>query len=751
MALQRFLIAPLKEGLVNNLKPWLIPDDAYQELKNAYVFRGRLKKRWGTKYIDDNTSQLASRLRINIGTTDAGGNFPATIVAGSLFQVGQQFSIGATIFTVTTAGAAALVSTVGGQTGTFNTGTGSVTFATADALTIVYYYPSTPVMGIATYDSNIINFERMYAFDQQFAYEYNAGLPGFDRLGLAQWDGTDFNFAWARMFANSTPDEEDWMFVVNNKAFPGGVYNAVTSLDGVKFWELNAAVWANFAPLVRGNNAATALRLTGARLGLEFKGRMLFFAPFEARDTTFVPPPAVPPITLGASVQIDNRVRYSWQKSLKGTANEDDSFFEASGKGGYIDAPTSQSIITAQFVKDRLVVYFERSTFELAYTGAPDQPFVWQKLDTSLGAESTFSQIPFDNLVVGVGNNGIHACNGANVQRIDNKIPDEVFSITNLNNAFERVAGIRDYFEEMIYWTFPDSDTATFPRKVLIYDYKNQTWAFFDDSFTAWGYFQQVDGFFWRDWDTPWNESNWPWTRAENIARFRKVVAGNQQGFVLAVTYDKSSNSPSLSITFLAANAVNVINHNLSLGDFIEITDGTGSTNLNNTIVAVGAITGPNTFIIDRVATGVYTGGGVITRISNVEFRTKQFNFFTETGQQTFIPHVDFLVDRTTSGEHMVDYELSSGTRNIVEDSIVTGAILGDNVLQTFPYATIPFEQFQDRLWHRMYFQAVGDTIQFHFHYNNDQMRDATISKIGFVLHGMLIFAAPEGSRLGVT
>ena len=132
MPLKRYLIAPYNEGLVDNLKPWLIPDRAFSQLNNAYAFRGRVRKRWGTTYIDNNESNLSSRLRINIGTTDANGDFPLVppfVVPGTIWQVGQQFSIGTAVFTVVTAGAPApLLTTSVVATGMFDTTTGIVSF-----------------------------------------------------------------------------------------------------------------------------------------------------------------------------------------------------------------------------------------------------------------------------------------------------------------------------------------------------------------------------------------------------------------------------------------------------------------------------------------------------------------------------------------------------------------------------------------------------------------------------------------------
>jgi hypothetical protein len=44
----RFMIAPFNVGLETDLKPWMIPDEAFAELNNAYIFRGRVRKRFGS-------------------------------------------------------------------------------------------------------------------------------------------------------------------------------------------------------------------------------------------------------------------------------------------------------------------------------------------------------------------------------------------------------------------------------------------------------------------------------------------------------------------------------------------------------------------------------------------------------------------------------------------------------------------------------------------------------------------------------
>ena len=67
MVLKSFLIGPLEEGQQNNIEPFYLPEDAYFELEDVYVWRGRVRKRFGYSLIG--SDDLNSRLRINLGNT----------------------------------------------------------------------------------------------------------------------------------------------------------------------------------------------------------------------------------------------------------------------------------------------------------------------------------------------------------------------------------------------------------------------------------------------------------------------------------------------------------------------------------------------------------------------------------------------------------------------------------------------------------------------------------------------------------
>lgn len=753
MPSDRFLIAPYNEnsGLQKNVRPWLIPDQAFSELINVYVFRGRVRKRFGSKWMGN--TQLQSRFRVNIGTTDGAGNFNGfTPQFGGLPivtpAIGQLFSIGTQVFTVVALGNPAPMLISGTATlATFDTTTGQVIITGADPLTIVYYYPALPVMGLLTLEADTVNDEEVIGFDTRFAYRFNGGwerIAGEVTPGAARWTGTDSQFFWGTTYTGANAFEK--VFFVTN--FNQNEPNFMRTLQGGI-----TGNWDNFRPAISPTEF-----LNSARIVVGFKNRLVFFNTWE-----------------GVGSPGDNypfRARWSQIGSpLDALAFRQD----IPGRGNARDCPTTESIITVEFIKDRLIVFCERSTWEFVYTGNQADPFVWQQINTELGAESTFSIVPFDKVAIGIGNVGIHACNGANVERIDDKIPDEVFAIHNINEGVDRVYGIRDYTVEMIYWTLPDLDADSsfpYPTRVLVYNYKNGTWAYNEDSITAFGYRQPVSGITWDSETITWDDDI-SWGSGSIQAKFRQVIAGNQEGYVFIIEPDAPTNAAVLQITNMTvvANEVTItaINHNLRQGDFVFLRDiiGTGNlTLLNNKIFKVLIPLTTNTFTIfyqDSLGTiiaGTYNGNGTIARVSNIQMKTKEYNFYVQDGRNALVNKLEFLVDRTDAGQLQVDYFISTSGNSMLDDSqpfpLGTTTLLGTGTLETTPYPTVIYEQNSDRLWRAMYIWANGECIQLQLSMSDEQMTTVITEDdqltgpalVDFQMHAMVIYARPTSARL---
>ena len=714
----RFFIAPYDEssGQQNNVKPWLIPDNAFEVLNNAYVFRGRVRKRFGSRYFANSNSSLSSRLRILLAPAGLIITTPINI------EVGQAFSIGNDIFTVvdvTPPYPKSLLST-SAVTATL-TAINQITFSAIAAS--VYFYPSLPVMGLLTYENSATNDEATLAFDTKFSYQYDNLTVGWERIigAAAEWYGSTSDFFWGVTWSGVLASER--IFFVTN-------FNQLEP-DFMRYFD--GAVWASLNPAID----AAGNTLQSARILTVFKDRLIALNTWEG---------GVGPLNYV------NRARYCQiGDPLDATAWRQD----IAGKGNAIDAPTKEAIITVEFIKDRLIVYFERSTWELAYTGNQIYPFSWQQINTELGAESTFSVIPFDKLAIGVGNVGIHACNGSNVDRIDQKIPNTIFDIKNDNAGAQRVYGIRDYFSEMLYWAFPNNSAITFPNKIFVYNYPTKTWSFNDDSITCFGYFQPNNSILWNSTTVYWS-SDVIWNSGSVSSKFQQVVAGNQQGYTFICDTNINTNELILQINNITLSGVQtslqVIDHNLAQDEYIYIDNAVwnpAGNYLNTQIFQVLTVTDKDNFTIGPNAsfTGVYQGGGLISRVSQINIKTKQYNFYAQIGRNSFVNKVDFLVDRTTNGQIDVNYYVSTSSDNLLLNSANTGSLLGTGTLDTFPYPLIPLEATSTRLWHPVYFQAEGEVIQFELTMNSLQMLNPLIRQAGFQLHAMCIYSNPSSFR----
>lgn len=739
--MDRFLIAPLNKGLQNDLRPWLIPDEAYYVMQNAYLFRNRVRKRFGADLLRSSMApaagfeQLQSRLRINVATVDGSSNATGT-VPGTVFGIGQMFSIGNNFYTVTSLGTPTnlLRSDGVGATAQYYTSGGSAGQFVIDATpagpgATVYFYPSTPVMGLLTYESvgTPNQVEPTIAFDTQFAYSY--GSSGWERLGTGIWTGSDSQFFWSTTYKGNASSDKIF-YVVNNKP-----------ADGIQYW--NGTVWATLTPSLDGTNS-----LYSSQMIITFKDRLLALNTWEGTSS-------------GAAINYGNRCRFSANGSpLASNSWRQD----IPGNGSFIDCPTSEAAISAEFIKDRLIVFFQRSTWELAYTGNQVLPFVWQKINTEFGAESTFSVVPHDKIAYSIDSVGILACNGANVERIDQIIPEEIFQFSNDNNGPLRTYGIRDYEMELVYWTYsalPPHGITTeskYPNKIMVYNYRTNSWAIFDDSITCFGYFQSTQGLTWGSATMLWEAADFVWNAGAYQPLERNIIAGNQQGYTFIVRPDNPRNAPSMQITNITITAggatatISCINNNLEPGSFVLIESCIGVTGFNGNIFNVDSVaTDFSSFVISATTptgfTGSYLGGGVVTLVSRIDIQTKQYNFYTSQGKNCAINKVDFLVDRTETGEITIDYYTSSAEISLVTAGEGNNSILGTNVLETTPYTLYPYEQSQIRLWHSVYFQADGECIQFRIYLSDTEMANPLIALEDFQLHAFCVYATASASR----
>lgn len=559
----------------------------------------------------------------------------------------------------------------------------------------------TPVMGLKTFENFGVGLQTLVAFDTTTAYEWNGTafvlLPS---VMPVVWSGTDSDFFWTTNYANAfwatnfksglngvnvssavpgvgittittssphgfsngetvllihlggmvdlngntyviqnvTPTAFDIPFMSVNAYTGGGIalnaFVTVAGQDGIRYYGdlTNGTGWANYNPPIDPDNV-----LAGALMIFPYRGYLVFLNTWEgnevqvfnypnrARWTQIGTPYYSPPAPVFPNIQ-----------GIDPLTARDDLF----GRGGANDAPTNEAIVTAGFIRDVLIVEFERSTWRLRFVNNAQNPFVWERVNVELGSSCTFSQIPFDIGLMSISNRGITISDGNDAKRFDEKIPDEIFTIRQANQGLKRVYGIRTFRTRLCFWTFPsvENPDGIFPDKVLVYNYETQNWSFFDDCFTCFGYVYPLTGQSktWNDLPDRWDSYGWlSWDGGTSQEGYEFIVAGNQQGYVLQLqepTEDASGgvNQASLSITAVTAASPGVFtspNNNLPQGTWIKLIGITGITSddgvsLNGRNFKVVNLTvDPNDFSLiefERIDGGFASGAGYSYNIDYV-------------------------------------------------------------------------------------------------------------------------------------
>ncbi len=578
MTIQNFLIGPIRDGIRHDSKPWSQPNDSFETLINAYQWRDRVVRRTGYSLLgrlSNKTPVMGLRTRelfslnaqqliafdttndyfFNTGTKtfDPLPSFMPLTWNGTDYQF---------FYTINYAGAfwatnfnpglhAYNITLFSNAAGIGNTAEVDVT-APGNNFVVGDFVYLLNITG-APAANNLI-----------FGVVVNAGNPVF-RMRAE-------NVVATFTFTNGVPTTG---MVLSSTA-------SKTGQDGIRYYgDLNYGgttthtSWANYNPPIDPDNA-----LVGTLLMFAYRGYLVFLNTWEGN--------------LSAGVHnFGNRARWTQigtpYYSLP-VANDPATFTfdpkavrdDLFGRGGANDAPTNEVIIAAGFIRDILVVYFERSTWRLRFVNNSQNPFVWERVNVELGSDCTFSSIPFDKGLMAIGDRGIVISDSNDTVRFDEKIPDEIFTIRASNHGFERVFGIRTFQSRLNFWTFPSpsNPNGIYPDSVLVFNYETKNWSFFDDTFTCFGYFYLFDvGKTWNDLTDPWPDYS-KYSVAGGVTQEGKetAIAGNQQGFVFELEQTGSQNDPSLYISAITLNATSpytVItspNHNLPDGTWIKLT-----------------------------------------------------------------------------------------------------------------------------------------------------------------------------------
>lgn len=635
MNYQSFLIANYATGFDRELQPWLLPNDAFIDLLDGFVYRGVVNKRDGysgfangkkSSYTESRMIHTLASVVPATGVIDGANATFTWTLTGPVSRGSVTINGSNPVQVLTDNGTGTFT---GNGTGTINytTGAVSITFtlppALASTVLLTYsFFPGLPVMGIMNfYPTN--NVRELIVADTRYVNRYDPTTDRLVDIPAGTYTGTKNDFwSWVNY---ASPASVPRLLFAN-----GFVGDVIQQWDGTTI--VNYPALFNTVPFV-----------INARQIFNVRDRLVLFQ------------------TVEAGVLFPRRIRIS------GTGANCDEFGNNFPGAGFIDIPDNTWFFGAAFNRDDVMFFTEAATWILKYTGNDVKPFILQKIDVSRGCAAAFSVISYLNQTIAVSPRGLIGSDGYQVERIDNNIPDYTFnSIDNDQEAFkECFSGFIDEDRD-VYLIHPSKGIikpALVPTgssdRILVINFEEDNFAVYRLPLSCMGNFQEAFGILWSDltaangfpnWDalseTYDNWAAFPFSKGTPIA-----IGGGHKGEIWKLNTTEGEDNPQKirDITVTDSRHVRVTTdwNNYEIGDYIVFEGVVGMTQINHKQGAISATPTPfNVFDVEIDTTGfsAYTSGGIASKVVVLEAVGKKLNPWIESDKKVKCGWIYFYV-----------------------------------------------------------------------------------------------------------
>lgn len=425
MGYQPYLIAAFGASLDREVQPWLLPQDAFQTIFDAYVHHGVLAKRDGVEFF----AQLVHSKTLITNITNANPGV-VTVASPAGLSNGQRVQINyATGMTAVNGGQFIITNLVGASFDLYDTNGNSVDTTTFGAYTPnsakLSIFPALPVMGLRTFVDND-NQRILVVMDTRRACVYDPNTNSFAPLeGPAPFadyfTGNKSNFFSTASFGRTGSFGTATLFMTNN-------------VDPIYTYVSGATSVTQFIP--NTNPTGVANYVNSCKYIFAIRQRLLLFGTLEGSVS-------------GAGGTVYNQ-RQRWSQA-QNPNNFDD---VTPGNGGFVDAPTSEVITGTKALQDLIITHFTQSVWMSQPTSDPALPFRWNKINDFRACDAPYANIGHDRFVISFGKRGIVATDTVEVQRIDTRI--ELFMQNEVNAQFiQQMYSERNYTERRSWTLYP--------------------------------------------------------------------------------------------------------------------------------------------------------------------------------------------------------------------------------------------------------------------------------------------------------
>ena len=503
---QPFPITTLKTGLFNYLQPWIRPEDAFEPLENAQVYRGVLNKRNGyvllAQVADHNP--IMGIMRYQNESTNTENLVVASTRNAYLYNDGT--------------GVFNLITSIAASTFWIGTATGTIVMPT--------FFPHLVATTVNITDGTTT------------ITDNGAGV--FSSGGIFAAGGT-INYVTGVVTLNFTGSTAGVSLSMTATTTGGYFTGNITNFFNWVNWQPTdpSTFLSSVAYLYMTNDVDPITLFDGTSLS-----RPVFYVNTPHTDfikTTFDIKVfrnrllAILPTLNSTSNPVNQGVYWSAQFNPFNWIND------VAGNGGSLTAATSDIIQSFNFLRDVCIIRFTRSIWLFRFTGNDFAPFIFSRVNATKNTSCPYASVEYDTRETGIGSTGMTACDGVNMKRFDTSIID--FYETEMNEKFYAQAYSQRYDNNSETWTFYVSQGSQNPLvggvapgsdKALVYNFEEDTWAthVFSVPMTCMGIYHVVSGRTWAEMTVEWQSQDNAWNQYTNQAAALNLLAGDVTGNV---------------------------------------------------------------------------------------------------------------------------------------------------------------------------------------------------------------------------
>ena len=485
---QPFLISNFKTGLDETKEPWALPVDAFSSITNGYIYQGAINKRKGYRGFGRFVNATTEAVDTGDGVqTDFTGSLTNTPIREN--DVSFSLTTASGSETLTDKATSGILSSAT-SSGTIDYDNGDFSICLADAsisgtsISGAYdYYPENPIVGIYNYYTDAGG-QELLMMDTKRINKYNIVTELLEDIssGSNIWDGEENSYIHGANF-------KDKFYMTNN-------VDRLKVYDGTTITNIDVLLTAS------GTNELNACLMV-----FPYKERLVLLNTNEVSDGN-----------------CPKRAR--WCKADNPTDWTNDA---------YVDCPSQDWIVSAEFIGDDLVVFFERSVWILKYLANADLPFAWRQVATSEGSYATFSTSAYADELITMGPTNLIGTDGvSNVYTIDDKLPDVALKL-NTDKIDYCYSAVLDEIRQT--WISYPAIGSDYSNRILVNNYRERNWSIYKIDMNCFGFYSLADDPLWDDFDETWDEIERAWDDKSLQAGYPITLGGDRTGKVWELNY----------------------------------------------------------------------------------------------------------------------------------------------------------------------------------------------------------------------